>query len=226
MTSKAILGNGKRSRRNLAETHKGGIVKQFIDWLLGHPYLAGIAAIATIVGLIIQLSPLPPLQFPPKDCDFFQTDFSVSSPENDDFNKVVSKFAVEKAHIISVCGTKDPDDSIRKLADHYGEQRTLHYSSHRETISDTGSATKGSSGPPPKRASMRAECRSPLIIEKTTFSNTGHGGCYSDEPQRTVISGTVSQSSKGRSECTISAECIYDPALITGYVSSELGAFN
>ena len=39
-------------------------MKKFFDWLLAHPYLSGFAAIATILSLIIQLTPKVPTTTP------------------------------------------------------------------------------------------------------------------------------------------------------------------
>jgi hypothetical protein len=212
-----------------------------LSWFLAHPGWTGIGAIAGILALVLAwnsgpaptspkpLDPVPPVVKiepqpppPPPPCDVFVSEFTSQSGENGTFQKVLAKLDSEIVETIKQCKGVNYQGALQKLVDHYGEQRLLYLRAKRTAISDHNSATKGTSGGS-KKVALRADCPNGMVVETSTVAKSGIGGCYINKtPEgQDFISGIVSQTGKGRSECTISAKCLLPKAAIQQQIKAE-----
>lgn len=153
----------------------------------------------------------------------YVSEFVATMPINKTFDEVRAFFETEllRTRVVGPAERTTPD--VAKLVDHYVTERTKHYSNSRESLSHGGSATKGSSGGH-KRAFLAVNCPANMIIEDGTANVLrDEGGCYGPEilPDKRGAKGTVSQTGKGRSACTLVATCQYTPAFIEAAIARE-----
>jgi hypothetical protein len=153
----------------------------------------------------------------------YTPEFGPAHPSNKSFDQVRSVFAQELARTRLGTSGEIRSKRVADLLDHYVSARRSYYEAFRQVFTHGASATKGSSGGH-KRAPMSVSCAQNMTIVDGSVSVTGVGGCYGGTTTATSATGTVSQTGKGRSACTLEITCQLTSDYIDSAVSSEQAA--
>jgi hypothetical protein len=214
-------------------------MKAALRWLLSHPVLGGVGALAAVAALVLALHPSdehdpaavpitpapPPVTPGPPPCSADVSSFTSESPENEDFERVLTQLDADVGLIYGSCKGSDATTALARLADHYRDQRGAYLRSKRVEIRDDLTETVGKQlmGSDSREGALRADCPDEMVVVEGTFHRTGQGGCSGSEPhaEDTFISGTVSQTGEGTSSCTITAQCRFPEAAVTRMLDAE-----
>ena len=152
------------------------------------------------------------------------SEFVATLPINKSFDQVRTLFFENELLRTRAGGSREwAAPQVSKLVDHYVAERRKYYQDARESLSQAGSATKGSSGGH-KRAFLAVNCPADMVIEDGSAKVVrDEGGCYGPDllPDKTGARGTVSQTGKGRSACTLVATCQYTKTFIEAALARE-----
>jgi hypothetical protein len=162
-------------------------------------------------------------QAPSRVVQPYQSEFGPAHRANESFDGVKSLFAQDIARVRAISTGEDRRAQVSALLDHYFQTRRTYYVDFRQEFEKGQSVTKGSSGGR-KQSPVRVACAPNMTIVEGSVSMTGVGGCYSDTTTSTWATGTVSQTGKGRSECSLKITCRLTPEFIEQNLASEHAA--
>ena len=227
---------------------RGANLASAFGYLLAHPVLGGLGSIAGLIGLYFVFYPIPapepapepvpesesvPEPGPPPapiiQCARIETDYSVDSPENDDFGEVLERFDADLKNTIDGCDGHPYGPAISRLIEHFLRERTQFVENHTEDILDRAVPMREESSSQ-YRYQFRVHCPDGMeILEgsaRIRYSSPPGGECvHSDLEANTFAEATVSQTEDeykaGVFYCELSAKCKYSDETVRSLLSQQ-----